>query len=237
LASALEKMAGMGYCTKDADPSKSVANGAPNPRQAIWIRREVIKLVQRAWREEFHGLAACMAVAWDSMLSPIDARSLTPSQASNDGTGALFFLDRAKTGKSAAGTLTPWSQAILLAYLRKLGFELHADAQIFRTRGRGKVPGKGGKPWAPRPYTKDSLVNDFAEIRALVFGPDETRQLADMRRSGAVEGDAGGGSITDQANKMANSVDTNKQLRKTYNPVNVASVRRFDQARAAGARP
>jgi hypothetical protein len=30
-----------------------------------------------------------------------------------------------------------------------------------------------------------------------------------MRRSGTVEGDAGGGSDTDQANKIANSVTTN----------------------------
>ena len=35
---------------------------------------------------------------------------------------------------------------------------------------------------------------------------------------------------------MANSIDANKRLRKTYNPVNVASVRRFDEARLAGAR-
>jgi hypothetical protein len=35
---------------------------------------------------------------------------------------------------------------------------------------------------------------------------------------------------------MANSVDTNKRLRKTYNPTKVASVRRFDEARAAGAK-
>jgi hypothetical protein len=35
---------------------------------------------------------------------------------------------------------------------------------------------------------------------------------------------------------MANSVDSNKRLRKTYNPVNVESVRRFDQARAIGAK-
>jgi hypothetical protein len=53
-----------------------------------------------------------------------------------------------------------------------------------------------------------------------------------MGRSGEVEGDAGGGSIEDQSNKMANTVDGNKQLRKTYNPVNVASVRRFDETRA-----
>ena len=57
-----------------------------------------------------------------------------------------------------------------------------------------------------------------------------------MRRSGAVEGDAGGGTVTDQSNKMANTVSANNRLRKTYNPVNIASVRRFDDARAVGAR-
>ncbi|MBB4395182.1 hypothetical protein [Bradyrhizobium sp. ERR14] len=36
---------------------------------------------------------------------------------------------------------------------------------------------------------------------------------------------------------MANSIDNNnnKRLRKTYNPVNAASVRRFDEARVKGA--
>lgn len=57
-----------------------------------------------------------------------------------------------------------------------------------------------------------------------------------MRRSGAVEGDAGGTTIEDQSDKMANTVDRNKQLRKTDNPVNVASVRRFDEARVIGAK-
>jgi hypothetical protein len=57
-----------------------------------------------------------------------------------------------------------------------------------------------------------------------------------MRRSGAIEGDAGGGTIADQSNKMTNSIDSNKRLRKTYNSVNVASVRRFDQAGVVGAK-
>jgi hypothetical protein len=35
---------------------------------------------------------------------------------------------------------------------------------------------------------------------------------------------------------MANTVDRNKQLRNTYNPVNVVSVRRWDGARAKGAK-
>jgi hypothetical protein len=73
-------------------------------------------------------------------------------------------------------------------------------------------------------------------VRELAFGKDEKRQLQDMRRSGAVEGDAGGASVEDQSNKMANTVDSNNQLRKTYNPVNVGSVRRFDRARAIGAK-
>jgi hypothetical protein len=59
-----------------------------------------------------------------------------------------------------------------------------------------------------------------------------TRKLSDMRRSGGVEDDAGGASVEDQAN----TVDRNARLHQTYSPVNVASVRRFDQARTVGAK-
>jgi hypothetical protein len=47
---------------------------------------------------------------------------------------------------------------------------------------------------------------------------------------------AGGGSVAHQSNKMANTVESNARLRKAYNPVNVPSVRRFDEARAIGAK-
>jgi hypothetical protein len=80
------------------------------------------------------------------------------------------------------------------------------------------------------------MEKDFAKVRELAFGALEMRQLGDMRRAGAVEGDAGGGTLTDQSNKMANTVSTNNRLRKVYNPVNVVSVRRFDEARAIGAK-
>jgi hypothetical protein len=244
-----KRMRGMGgYCDGRDDPAKAFANGAPDPRQAIWLRREVLKLVQTAWRYKFYGLAALMAVAWDTMLSPIDARSLSGGQAANDAHGMLFFLDRAKSGRAAAGTLSKWSQTILLAYLAKQfnGAELLEQTPLFWTRGGRPVSRTGTGTWGgdhgggkhvkPRPYTRSSLNQDFAEIRALAFGEDEKRQLQDMRRSGGVEGDAGGASVEDQANKMANSIDANKRLRKTYNPVNTASVRRFDEARVAGAK-
>jgi hypothetical protein len=216
------KMRAMGYVGESGDPSKSIANKAPDPRQEVWQRREVLQRVQLAWRMGYPGLAACMAVAWDTMLSPVDARRLTPSQCARDGQGTLFFLDRAKTGRAAAGTLTRWSEAILLAYLKRLGVEILDDAPIFRNRSGA-------------PYSKDTLGDDFRAVREAI-DPNDTRQLADMRRSGAVEGDAGGGTVADQSNKMANTVSANNRLRKTYNPVNVASVRRFDEARAAGAK-
>jgi hypothetical protein len=230
------RMAAMKYCVKDADPSKSFENKAPETRTETWQRKEVLKLVQVAWRNDMRGLAALMAVVWDGMLSPVDGRGLTLSQVRGDNAGPLFSLDRAKTGRAAAATMTPWSQSILLAYLAEIGTDLSATEPIFRTTATKTVPGRGGRPRASVPYTKDRLVKDFDRVRELAFGPNEDRKLSDMRRSGAVEGDAGGSSVADQSNKMANTVSTNNRLRKTYNPVNVPSVRRFDEARTEGAR-
>ena len=109
-----KKLRAFGYCTdKDGpriDPSLAFSNTAPDPRQEVWQHHEVVQLVDAAWTDGKTGLAALMAVIWDSMLSPGDARTLTPGQRSRDAQGAMFFLDRAKTGRAAAGTLTPWSE-------------------------------------------------------------------------------------------------------------------------------
>jgi hypothetical protein len=229
-----KKLQAFGYCgANQKDPSLVFANTAPDPRQDVWQHPEVIQLVDEAWRSGKRGLAALMAVIWDSMLSPGDARTLTPGQMERDQKGAVFCLDRAKTGRAAAGTLTPWSDKLLTDYLGSLGAELLDNAPIFRTAGSEPGP-KGGRRWLPQPYSTSKMDRDFREVREAVFGPDEIRQLADMRRSGAVEGDAGGGTLTDQSNKMANTVAASSKLRKTYNPVNVASVRRFDEARERG---
>lgn len=231
-----KRMAGMKYCVEGADPSKTFENTAPDTRTETWQRWEALKLVQMAWRHNMRGLAALMAVIWDGMISPVDGRTLTLEQLRGDQAGPLFSLDRAKTGKAAASTMTPWSQAILREYLKGFGAEFTLTAPIFRTTATKTVPGRGGRPRASVPYTKDRLVKDFDKVRELTFGPDETRKLSDMRRSGAVEGDAGGGTVADQSNKMANTVSSNNKLRKIYNPVNVPSVRRFDEARAEGAK-
>jgi hypothetical protein len=228
-----KKMAAMNYCRLEGDPTLTFANNAPAPRQDIWQHREVVRLVQRAWRMGYKGLAAMMAAGWDTMLSPVDVRGLSTGQMARDEQGALFLLDRAKTGRAAAGTLTQWSESILQAYVRSLGVDLHDAAPIFRTPGTAPGP-NGGRRWLPTPYTKDLAGKHFRKVRRDLFGDKEQRQLADMRRSGAVEADAGGTSDTDLSNKMANTIAASTRLRKTYNPVNVVSVRRVDEARERG---
>lgn len=99
-------MATFGFCELERDPSLLFANSAPAPRQAVWREGEIVRLVKVAWRNGYRGLASCMAVAWDSQLSPVDARTLKASQLQRDPIGWYFKLDRAKTGRGALGTLS-----------------------------------------------------------------------------------------------------------------------------------
>lgn len=229
-----KKMAAMGYCAYDADPSLTFSNSAPPPRQAVWTAAEVRLLARAAWATGYRGLAAVIAVTWDTQLSPVDVRRLTLAQMQRDGSGALFLVDRAKTGRPAIATLTRRSERILRTYVAQLGFELHADAPLFRTRGRTESGAKGGRPWAPRPYTKDKLADDFALIREQVFGKTERRTLADFRRSGVVEATAGGAAAEQISSKLANTLSASNRLHRTYSPANTATVRQVDEARRAG---
>ena len=108
-----KKMATFGYCVLDADPGKGFSNSQPPPRQAVWREGEAVRLIKAAWRDGYKGLAACLAVAWDSQLSPVDARNLKLTQLRRDPVGAYFTVARAKTGRGAVGTLSPRADRVL----------------------------------------------------------------------------------------------------------------------------
>jgi len=216
-----KKMAAIGYCHIDRDPSFLFANSAPSPRQAVWHEGEVVRLVKRAWREGYSGLAACLSVAWDSQLSPVDARNLKASQLRRDPVGIWFDVKRAKTGRAALATLSRRAERILMAYLERFPAELIGDAPIFRNR-------------SGRPYSKDTLGDDFRDIRALEFGHVENRLLADFRRTGTVEALAGGVDPETLSNKMANTLSQSNFLHNTYAPVQLVRVREADAARKLG---
>ena len=223
--------AGGKYCERDHDPSLGIRRETPVARQAIWFEGEAVRLVKRAWRMNYRGLATALAVAWDTMLSPVDVRSLTRAQLSGDADGPLFQLARAKTGKAAIGTLSRRTEYLLKTYLAELP-NLHPSAPIFRTPPF--VPGEsGGKPRAGVPYRADVLGRHFRIVREAEFAGDR-RQLLDFRRSGAVEAKAGQVDPAALADKMANSIDSNKFLQSTYLPADARVVRLADEARMRG---
>ena len=177
--------------------------------------------MKRAWRDDYFGLAALLATAWDSQLSPVDARRLGARDMHRDPIGVWFTVDRAKTGQPAIATLSGRSGRLLAAYLARQPAEAVGAAAIFRNRSGA-------------PYSKDTLGDDFRAVRALVFGPEETRQLADFRRSGTAEAVTGDIQPSKLSAKMANTISTSNKLHRTYSPTKLTDVRDADAARRRG---
>ena len=203
--------------------SLGIRNSAPPPRQALWREGEIVRLVKAAWRAGYRGLAAVMATAWDTQLSPVDVRHLSPRQIARNSQGLAFMVSRAKTGRAAAGTLSHRAEAVFDAYMAGLNVKLLENAPIFRNR-------------SGHPYSKDTLGDDFRDVRAAVFGASEQRTLADFRRSGAMEAAAGGADVATISAKMANTLSASNALHRAYMPVEITKVRAADVARLAGRR-
>jgi integrase len=213
--------AALGYCLRDADPSLGVRNRAAPGRAETWSEGEVARLFKQAWRDGYHGLAAVIAVAWSTQMSPGDVRGLRASQLARNATGAVFFAARGKTGTPVGGALSDRALAALEAYIVGLGIELHGEAYIFRNRSGA-------------PYSSDTLGDDFRDIRSRIFGERDRRTLADFRRSGAVEAIAGGANAEELAHAMGNTLSASNALFATYVPVNQATLRSVLEARRRG---
>jgi hypothetical protein len=223
-------LASLGYCIADADPSQAVRRETPKPRHQTWNEGEVVRLVKHAVRRGYPGLACCVAVAWDTQFSPVDVRTLSGRHlAQLDSRLAFLGQAREKTDRPVIGTLSRRTERLVRAYLKHTygDVTLLPDAPLFRTRGLRK-PG-------PQPYSKDTLGDDFRDVRNEVF-PGDDRTIMDMRRSGAVEASAGGVELTHLAAKMGNTVNRSGALQKTYMPVDAASVKAADEARRVGRR-
>jgi hypothetical protein len=226
-------MAAMKLCPAGQDPSLAIRKTSVAGRTETWREFEAVRLAKAAWRDGKKALACIIAIAWDTSFSPVDVRTLTPGHAVELGTDWAFRIRRGKTREEAVGILSARTRRLVQAYLADLDFELLDTATIFRTKGY--VPStKGGRPRPAVPYQKNSLADDFREIRSIVFGPDESRRLMDMRRTGAVEANAGGAAVEAIAAKMGNSIDQNRTLQRTYMPVNTAAVRSADESRLIG---
>jgi hypothetical protein len=115
--------------------------------------------------------------------------------------------------------------------------EAHRVIKIWRALWLGAEIAPGGPIFRNRagtPYSKNKLGDDFRAVRIRIFGPEEKRTLADFRRSGTVEAKRGGATAEVIGTKLANDFALSSNLRKTYAPVDLATVRLADAARRKG---
>ena len=84
-------------------------------------------------------------------------------------------------------------------------------------------------------YSKDTLGDDFRDVRNKVF-PGDSRRLMDLRRTGNVEAVVGGAEPAHLSAKLSNTLSQSNQIFDTYSPVQLAAVREADKARAVGRR-
>lgn len=215
-------MAALKYCDLEKDPSLAVVNTEPKGRNQTWTEGEAVRLVKRALRMRYYGLAAALACMWDGAVAPVDVRTLTLGQKRDDDKGTWFDIVRGKTGRDGVLTLSKRSEKLLRWYMQTQfgAAEPISNMEIFRTR-RGAA------------YRKNSFAEDFRDVRSVEF-PGDTRKMLDFRRSGSTEAVAGGVEGTALSAKLANSLSESKKLEQTYVPVRVEMVRRADEARRAG---
>ena len=229
------KLTPLGYTVPPgSDPSLTFANSAPAPRQETWSQHDVARLVQRAWREGYYGLAALLAVGMG-----LDAARRSTCVRSRSGNGAMTATARCSHSRAPRldGRRPPPSRAGRRRFSTPISPSLaspctmpHPCSGRAADRRRRRAAGRGLP--APTPAIGSELISGISG--RLVFGPHDQRQIQDMRRSGAVEAMRGDASPSKLSAKMANTLSASNRLHRTYIPVDIASVRDVDEARAVG---
>ena len=113
---------------------------------------------QRSLASEYQGLAALLAVGWESQLSPVDVRKLRVGDMRRDPIGTWFEVASAKTGREALATLSQRTTRLLRAYMASFAAEPMDVLPIFVNRSGA-------------PYSKDTLGGDFPAVRGNVSDP------------------------------------------------------------------
>ena len=175
-----KKMTVLGLCALDRDPSLLFVNSAPAPRQALWTEGEAVWLVKRAWRESYRGLAALLAVAWDSQLSPVDVRHLRAQDMRSDHLGVWFDVARAKTGRKALATVSRRAHKMLAACLKTFAAEPVGRAPIFRNRS-GAPSSADGTRWPLTSAPGLSVVSRNPALRIVAVGRQRHRPCRKIR--------------------------------------------------------
>lgn len=202
-------------------PCYALPNTKPKPRTQHWLASEVAHMVDIASNTK-PAMALAIRLAWETLLSPVDVRTLPRKALKTDGQGYYVETERAKTGKPVFAAISDELARDILTYIDGLPITLLPDEPILRTsRSHAR-------------YQKARFAIDFANVRTAAFGESEKRWMMDLRRSGNLEADLGGASAEDRAEILANTLHKSKELEETYTPITVAKARKVAEQRAKG---
>lgn len=203
-------------------PGGTMSNPEPEGRTQIWSAAEVQTLIDKADELGKPDMALAIALSWATMVSPVDVRTLTRSMVFEDRAGLYIERKRSKTGVAILTDLDDHTARRLKAYLNGTPTTI-GDAPIIRQENSGKAF-----------KDRHDFARRFATIRKAAFGPDEKRQMRDIRRSANVEADLGGASKDDRATILGNALNKDPKLDRTYTPPTLAKARELRKQREAG---
>lgn len=210
------------YHILDRSPCMALPNTKPTPRAAYWLAHEVRQLIRTASENGYDAMSLGIRLSWETLMSPVDVRTLTFTNLHHDGVGPYIETFRRKTGAAVYAVITQSLYDDILAYVDALPVSPLPDTPFLRTT-RSQAA-----------YTKVRFTDEFAKVRALAFGSGEKRRLMDIRRSGNLEADLGGASAEDRAEILANALDKDSRLEATYTPLTITKARKIAVQREAG---
>lgn len=229
--------AAVAYRLIEASPCGTVENPKPDGRTQIWLPHEVPKLIQTAEESGCPNMALAIRLIYTCALAPIDSHTATVEMLVADAEGYHLRRERTKMEgrkrkrRGIEADLPKDLYDDLLAHARRGDPNATPHPKAFIL-----VRDRTGKPY----IDKSDFSTDFRAIRDKAF-PDEhlkprnkQRLAMDLRRTANVEAQLGGATREERAKLLANSIDTNDQLHKTYTPDTAALTRQIAKKREEG---
>jgi hypothetical protein len=202
-------------------PIGRISNPAPKGRTQRWTHDEVVLLIDGAWAMGCKGMSCALAVTWDTLFSPGDARLVSAAEWKRDAEGAYIETDRLKTGKAVLAPISDATAKRVARYLGERDATPTQTAPLFKSRT--------GRDWKDH----KEFGKEFRLVREHVF-PGDARQFLDLRRSGNTEAWVGGEDRENLAKALGNRLDKNDRLWETYTPPTLAAAREVQAARTIG---
>jgi hypothetical protein len=210
------------YGVIKSTPAATMPNPEPEGRSQLWTAAEIRLLIDKADELGKPDMALAIALLWSTMMSPVDIRTLSRAMVFADRDGTYIHRPRSKTDVEVFVDLEDQTARRLALYMAGTPTTL-PSAPIIRGQ-------RGGRAFTNR----HEFARRFATIRQAAFGPEEKRQMRDIRRSANVEADLGGATADDRAKILGNALNVDPKLERTYTPPTLAKARELRRMREAG---